>query len=316
MNIPKPDMFKEAESARVKNIFLQIIIFYAVFLVISIAESIVPSVMMIPELMDYIMSDEFTGVNQKYMNFVMEVQARPSNMLATLFSTVFGTVLSIIYCRFIEKRSLGSMGMRKKKAVSSYLAGMLVGFVMFSGVVLLNVISGAVRIEGINPDLNIGLFLIYLCAWLVQGMSEEFIFRGFLMNSIGGKHNMIFAVLISAGAFSLAHILNPGATPLGLFNIFLFGVFMSVYMICFDNIWGVSAIHSLWNFSQGNLFGISVSGTGSGETLFITSPSESKALFHGGAFGAEGGISATVILFIAFIILFLYMFKAKKNDRQ
>ena len=31
MNIPKPDMFKEAESARVKNIFLQIIIFYAVF---------------------------------------------------------------------------------------------------------------------------------------------------------------------------------------------------------------------------------------------------------------------------------------------
>lgn len=313
MNIPKPDMFKEAESARVKNIFLQIIIFYTVFLVITIAEAIVPSVMMIPELMDYIMSDEFTGVNQKYMDFVMEVQAKSPNMLATLFSTVFGTVIAVIYCRFIEKRSLGSMGMRKKKAVSSYLAGMLVGFVMFSGVVLLNVISGAVRIEGINPDLNVGLFLLYLLAWFFQGMSEEFIFRGFLMNSIGGKHNIISSVLISAGAFSLAHILNPGATPLGLFNIFLFGVFMSVYMICFDNIWGASAIHSLWNFSQGNLFGISVSGTGSGETLFITSSSESKALFHGGAFGAEGGISATVILFIAFIILFLYMFKAKKK---
>lgn len=316
MKILKPQMFKEAESSRIKNIFLQILIFYAVFLVISIAESLIPSFMMIPELMSYILSDKFSGVNHEYMNYVMEVQQRPQNMIATLYSTVFGTVISIIYCRFIEKRSLGSMGMRKNKAFSSYFTGMLIGLVMFSGVVFLNVIFGAIRFNGFNSDLNIGLLLIYLSAWLVQGMSEEFIFRGFLMNSIGGKHNMISAILISAAAFSLAHILNAGATPLALLNIFFFGAFMSLYMICFDNIWGVSAIHAVWNFSQGNIFGISVSGTGSGETLFNTVSPESKAVFNGGAFGAEGGISTTIILLISFVILFAYMFKTKKIDRK
>lgn len=314
MKIKRPDMFTQAESARVNNIFLQIIIFYTVFLVIAIAESIVPSFMMIPELMNYIMSDKFTGVNHEYMNFVMEVQARPQNMLATLFSTVFGTILSIVYCRFIEKRPLVSMGMRKDKAVSGYLKGMLTGLAMFSGVVLINIILGAMSFQGLNTNLNIGLLVIYLFAWLVQGMSEEFIFRGFLMNSIGGKHSMFSAVVISAGAFSFAHILNSGVTVLALVNIFFFGAFMSLYMICFDNIWGVSAIHAIWNFSQGNLFGISVSGTGSGETLFLTSSSESKAIVNGGAFGAEGGIATTIILIIAFAVLFAYMFKKNKID--
>ncbi len=314
MKIKRPEMFTQAESARVNNIFLQIIIFYTVFLVIAIAESIVPSFMMIPELMAYIMSDKFTGVNHEYMNFVMEVQARPQNMLATLFSTVFGTILSIVYCRFIEKRPLVSMGMRKKKAVSGYLKGMLIGLGMFSGVVLLNIILGAMSFDGLNPDLNIGLLVIYLFAWLVQGMSEEFIFRGFLMNSIGGKHSMFSAVVISAMAFSLAHILNSGVTVLALVNIFFFGAFMSIYMICFDNIWGVSAIHAIWNFSQGNLFGISVSGTGSGETLFLTESPSGKAIINGGAFGAEGGIATTIILIIAFAILFAYMFKKNKID--
>lgn len=316
MEIKKPEMFRQAESSRIQNIFLQILIFYAVFLVITIAESIAPSVMMMSKLIDYIMSDKFTGVNQEYMDFVMEVQAKPQNMLATLFSTVFGTILAIVYCRFIEKRPLSSMGMRKNKAVSDYLTGMLIGLGMFSGVVLINVISGAMSFKGINPDLNIGLLLIYLCAWLVQGMSEEFIFRGFLMNSIGGKHSMFSAVVISAIAFSIAHILNPGATVLALVNIFFFGAFMSLYMICFDNIWGVCAIHSLWNFSQGNLFGISVSGTGSGETLFLTESPESKAVLNGGTFGAEGGISTTIILIISFAILFAYMLKTKKIDRK
>ncbi len=316
MNIQRPEMFKEAESGRVSNIFLQILIFYAVFLVIAIAESIIPSGMMIPEITDYIMSDKFSGLNQEYMDFVAEVQSRHKNMIATLFSTVFGTVIVIIYCRFIEKRSLGSIGMRRNKAVSGYLIGMLVGLLMFSGVVIVNIMLGALNFNGFKPNLNIGLLLVYLLAWLVQGMSEEFIFRGFLMNSIGGKHNMISAVVISAIAFSLAHIANSGVTLLALINIFLFGAFMSMYMICFDNIWGVSAIHAVWNFSQGNVFGISVSGTGSGETLFVTDAVYGKDFINGGAFGAEGGIATTIILFIAFVILFAYMFKTKKIDRK
>lgn len=316
MKIKRPEMFTQAESSRVNNIFLQILFFILVFIVIMIAEAIVPSAMMIPKLMEYIMSDKFTGVNQEYMDFVMKIQADYKNMIATLFSTVFGTIFSVIYCRFIEKRPLSSMGIIKNKAFPNYIKGMFIGFLMFSGVFIVNIIFGAVNFNGINTDLNIGIFIIYLLAWLVQGMSEEFIFRGFLMNSIGGKHGTMPAILISAVAFSLAHIFNSGATVLSLVNIFFFGAFMSLYMIYSGNIWGVSAIHSIWNFSQGNLFGISVSGTSSGETLFLTSSAENKDLINGGTFGAEGGIATTVILAVSFSVLFLCIYRKDKAERK
>lgn len=316
MKTKRPEMFIQAESSRINNIFLQILLFLLVFLVIMIAEAIVPSAMMIPELMKYIMSDKFTGINQEYMDFVMEVQSDYKNMITTLFSTVFGTILSVVYCRFIEKRPLSSMGITKDKAFINYLKGMFIGLLMFSGVFIVNIIFGAVNFNGINTDLNIGIFIIYLIAWLVQGMSEEFIFRGFLMNSIGGKHGTLPAVMISAGAFSLAHVFNSGVTVLSLVNIFFFGAFMSLYMIHSENIWGVSAIHAIWNFSQGNLFGISVSGTSSGETLFLTSSAENKDFINGGAFGAEGGIATTIILTISFALLFIYIFKKNKADRK
>lgn len=316
MKIKRPEMFTQAESSRVNNIFLQILFFILVFIVIMIAEAIVPSAMMIPKLMEYIMSDKFTGVNQEYMDFVMKIQADYKNMIATLFSTVFGTIFSVIYCRFIEKRPLSSMGIIKNKAFPNYIKGMFIGLLMFSGVFIVNIIFGAVNFNGINTDLNIGIFIIYLLAWLVQGMSEEFIFRGFLMNSIGGKHGTMPAILISAGAFSLAHIFNSGATVLSLVNIFFFGTFMSLYMIYSGNIWGVSAIHSIWNFSQGNLFGISVSGTSSGETLFLTSSAENKDLINGGTFGAEGGIATTVILAVSFSVLFLCIYRKDKAERK
>lgn len=316
MKIKRPEMFTQAESSRVNNIFLQILFFILAFIVIMIAEAIVPSAMMIPKLMEYIMSDKFTGVNQEYMDFVMKIQADYKNMIATLFSTVFGTIFSVIYCRFIEKRPLSSMGIIKNKAFPNYIKGMFIGLLMFSGVFIVNIIFGAVNFNRINTDLNIGIFIIYLLAWLVQGMSEEFIFRGFLMNSIGGKHGTMPAILISAVAFSLAHIFNSGATVLSLVNIFFFGAFMSLYMIYSGNIWGVSAIHSIWNFSQGNLFGISVSGTSSGETLFLTSSAENKDLINGGTFGAEGGIATTVILAVSFSVLFLCIYRKDKAERK
>jgi len=316
MKISRPEMFKEAESARVKNIFLQILIFYAVFFVIAFAESIIPMIMMFTDIFSYIQKNNVTVMNKEYIDYIASLQNTDKNMIAMLISTVFGTLLSIIYCKFIEKRPLSSMGVRKNKGIQNYLLGMLIGFIMLAGVVLINVVSGAMNFDGLKNNLNIGLLLLYLLGFIIQGMSEEFIFRGFLMNSIGGKHNMVSAVVISAIAFSLAHISNSGVTPLALINIFLFGAFMSMYMIFTDNIWGVSAIHSIWNFSQGNIFGISVSGTGSGETVFVTSSLDGKSLMNGGEFGIEGGIATTIILLISFAVLFAYMIRKNKADQK
>lgn len=292
MNFVKPEMLIEAEKSRFKNIFLQIFMFFVVGFFIIIGQYFILAIMDLFFSFDY---------EDKYMIY-------------NLFSTISGTVISIIYCRFIEKRPLFSMGVKKDNLMSSYLSGMVIGFLMLSGTVIINIVFGAMTFEGINNNLNVKIFFLYFSGFIVQGMSEEFIFRGFLMNSIGGKHNMILAIIISSSLFSLAHIMNDGVTVLALINIMLFGAFMSVYMIYSENIWGVSAIHSIWNFSQGNIFNINVSGTDSGETLFITHSLEGKTFINGGSFGIEGGIATTIILALSFLLFFMFIKRKKETE--
>ena len=116
------------------------------------------------------------------------------------------------------------------------------------------------------------------------------------MTTIGGSHKTWLAVLISAAAFSLAHAGNPGFGVFSAFNLALFGVFAAMYIIAFDDIWGISAIHSIWNFTQGSLWGISVSGTGGVESIFRTSAKSSISFLTGGEFGIEGSIFTTIVL--------------------
>jgi len=159
---------------------------------------------------------------------------------------------------------------------------------------------------------NYGIIALYLLGFLVQGMSEEFIFRGYFMTTLGSSHSSYLAVGLSATLFGLAHSANPGLTPLAMFNLILYGVFAGVYVIHFDNIWGVCGIHSVWNFAQGNVYGISVSGNSSMESFFVTSSESSHGFLTGGKFGIEGSIFTTIVLLSATgIVLYLQYRKEK-----
>ena len=68
-------------------------------------------------------------------------------------------------------------------------------------------------------------------------------------------------------------------------NLTLFGVFASVYFIKRGNIWGIGAIHSIWNFAQGHFYGIKVSGMDSSCSLLNSVFVDGKDLINGGNFG-------------------------------
>jgi membrane protease YdiL (CAAX protease family) len=99
------------------------------------------------------------------------------------------------------------------------------------------------------------------------------------------------------------HYGNSGINLLGLLNLFLFGVFAALYFLRRGSIWGISAIHSMWNFAQGNVFGCAVSGNSGMDSIFSTTSQSANTIFNGGAFGPEGGLGVTIILSIGIIIL-------------
>ena len=150
--------------------------------------------------------------------------------------------------------------------------------------------------------------------FVIQGMSEEVLVRGFFMVSLGNRCHTAIAVGISSVAFALLHLANPGISLLALLNLTLFGVFMAVYVLRTDDLWGACAIHSAWNFAQGNLVGIRVSGMAQLPTLAIMNPVGEQSLFHGGAFGLEGGLIVTVVTLAAIVLTLFLPKKAKRKE--
>ena len=309
----KPEFFKQSgESLTSPKLIVQIFSFLIVFVIIYILEAIIPSIVSIKPMLEEMESQNLLDGSKIELSQSMAVanmiSASPEVMIPSLLSTVFGTIMSIVYCRNIEVRPLTSMGVRKEKSVPHYFMGFLTGIVMISAITLLSVCFGVNSIS-VCSGINIGMILLYLLGFFVQGMSEEFIFRGYLLTTVGGYHAVWIAVAVNSVAFSMAHVFNPGFDVLPCINLVLFGVFASFYMICTGDIWGVCGIHSMWNFMQGHFYGISVSGTGDTESVFRTTSQTPHGWLSGGEFGIEGSIFTTLILTAGIAVIFLKMKK-------
>jgi len=315
----RPKMFDEAARSHAsKKLAAQIVAFLAVFIVIYILESIIPAIVSTKPMNDALREQGFLDGDKKLtfkqsMKVAEGVASKPGVMIPTLLSTVFGTIVSIFYCRYFEVRRVSSMGVRKHGAARHYAAGLGIGALLMTVITMLTVVTGANGIS-VAKDANYGIIALYLLGFLVQGMSEEFIFRGYFMTTVGSSHSSYLAVGLSAALFGLAHSANPGLTPLAMFNLMLYGVFAGVYVIHFDNIWGVCGIHSVWNFAQGNVYGISVSGNSKVESLFVTSSESSHGFLTGGKFGIEGSIFTTIVLLSATAVVLYLQYRKEKSE--
>lgn len=226
-------------------------------------------------------------------------------IIARLAVTVLPIIALTIYVRFAEKRSLSTMGFVKKHAVTDYLIGIATAFVMFSACVGMCVASGAMTFGGYVLDGKILLLASIFLGYVIQGASEETVCRGFMMTSFGSKGGALAGMLFNSLIFGALHLLNSGVTVLSIINIILFGVFMSVLVLKLNSIWMACAIHTVWNFVQGNFYGILVSGGNSGQSVFRFDSVEGMEILNGGAFGMEGGLATTIILTVSIIIVLL-----------
>ncbi len=228
------------------------------------------------------------------------------DMLIQLFGTTVASLAVILWVRLFERRSYLSLGFVKEGAVSEYLIGIVGGVLLFGAAVGVCVLCGVAEIRVTAEQPAWWFLALFFVGFLIQGMSEELLCRSFLMVTLSRKWPLWACALTNAAVFSALHLLNPGIAPIALLNIFLFGVLASLLTLRRGSIWMVSAVHSLWNFAQGNLFGIPVSGlTGMPSPLSTTMDNTTwwGRLIGGGAFGVEGGLGATVVQIVGILIL-------------
>ena len=80
-------------------------------------------------------------------------------------------------------------------------------------------------------------------------------------------------------------------------------MFAALYFIRRGSIWGIAALHTAWNFVQGNIFGCYVSGINFYQSVFTTEIDNALSPINGGWFGPEGGLAVTAVLLIGIVTL-------------
>ena len=307
--IPKTKLTESAKAARFHNGWILCILITLLLFAIS---SALQSVVLMPAMMVYLLGNSSMMGAMQSGNFADLMQAVTGLMtnlpswliLLQLALTAVVIVVCLIYATKIEKRSLASVGFVGSKPFVEYLIGLVLGFVMLAASLLLCVVTGTATFTGISPTIS-WVIVLYFAGYLVQGMSEEVLCRGILMQKLAIRYAPIIAILLNAVFFAALHLGNPGITPLAIPNLILFGVFASLYMWKRGNIWGIAALHSMWNFTQGNVFGVQVSGTPQSASILGVSMKDGAAWMNGGSFGLEGGLAVTIVLAIGIVVLLL-----------
>lgn len=171
--------------------------------------------------------------------------------------------------------------------------GLAIGLGYFIVVVGIMMACGVYRIDGIQTN---WAALVDAFFWfLIVAVGEEILFRGVLFRWIDQRFGFWWAMAVSGLFFGLVHLMNNNATLWSSIAIALeAGLLLGAAYKWAGSLWLPIGIHWAWNFSQGNIFGFAVSGSGAGESLILATIDGPQWL-TGGAFGAEASVIAPVV---------------------
>lgn len=223
--------------------------------------------------------------------------------LYLLFSTGITILIVLFYQRKDDQRDFYSFGLIKENYFQHYFLGHCIGLIMFSSVILIAYLCKGAIFKGFVLKAPL-ILLLYFMGFMIQGFEEELICRGYMMYGLSKNKSTFYAIMINSLFFGFLHIGNDGVSILAIINIILVGIVFSLFAIYFDDLWVVSGIHSMWNFAQGCIYGINVSGIDISTTIFQFEL-QGPHFISGGLFGLEGSIVTTIVLVCVMLILCL-----------
>ena len=200
--------------------------------------------------------------------------------------------------RFIERRRPPELA--GFTSVKEFFGGLALGVALFSGVIAVLWVLRIYHLQGRGTIAGLGAGAL---SALFAAVVEETLIRGFLfriLQMIGGTW---IAIALSSAFFGAAHGFNPGATVTSSVAIALeAGVLLAAAYVLTGRLWFPMGLHAGWNFSEGSLYGLAVSGFTPKNALTLGTLS-GPAILTGGAFGPEASIVAVILCLLVAVLL-------------
>ncbi len=211
-----------------------------------------------------------------------------------------------VYVRLIERRPVAELGV--SRSLSEFAAGLLAGTGLFTITIGGLWAFGCYHITGTNYWF---MLVESMGMAVLSGFVEELLTRGIIFRIIEESVGTWIALVLSALLFGAMHLGNPNATVTSATAIALeAGLLLGACYVLTRRLWFAVGLHLAWNFTQGGIFGVAVSGTTPKGILqsTLTGP----PLLSGGGFGAEASIVAVIVCVTGFIVVII---KARNKGR-
>jgi membrane protease YdiL (CAAX protease family) len=224
-------------------------------------------------------------------------------------SAVIAIVLGWAYGRLFESLPFESLGLEvSRNGAKHFLIGMVVGSIAIGSAMLIAVIGGGLSLsvnhESSGPAIATTL-LTTLIIFLVAALSEETLFRGYLLQTFVRSELSWFGIALTSLLFASAHSSNPGTTGLAFANTVVAGVWFAIAYIKTRDLWFPLGVHFAWNWLQGPVFGVNVSGISQfSPDPVLRSVDTGPAVLTGGGYGIEGGFACTIALGISIGVIY------------
>jgi hypothetical protein len=235
---------------------------------------------------------------EEYTSDYDERMDEPFLVVAQLVSMLGAFLLVFVFRKYVDRRSFVSLGFQlRSEERRHFLAGTIWGAGIISILFVFCLATGMLEVVSVQFPLKLIAWVTIMLVSVV--LQEELVFRGYILNNLQTSMNNYTALLLVSLFFALTHGTNPNTTAIGLINVCLAGLLLGIYYVHRQNLWFPLGLHFAWNFSQGVVLGVPVSGLNIPGLLVvdITGPE----LITGGEFGFEGSLAVSVLAVAAIV---------------
>lgn len=211
--------------------------------------------------------------------------------------------------KYLEKLPFAALGASFLKGwVKNFVLGLGVGVITFAFAATLGIGGGGLAFL-VSSASSSEILVTLLTSFLVFAAAaafEEALFRGYILQTFIRSDLTVFAVVLTSLLFASVHNANPGATVISWVNTFIAGIWFAVAYLRTSDLWLPFGLHLAWNWTQGAVFGVEVSGlTNIVKSPLLRESDFGPAWLTGGDYGIEGGVITTVALVLSTVAIWL-----------
>ena len=225
--------------------------------------------------------------------------------LIMYYGYILVIAIVLFYWKVVEKKPLFAMGLTKQ--IGTYFIGVIASIIILFISVSAIILTGNIEYHGIVENADIFMIILFMGGFIIQGAMEEFLCRGFLLQTLKDKTSLGIAIGVSTIMFVVPHWSSLFAEEaiygiIGIVNMILISIIFSLLTLHYKNIWVACGLHSFWNAILYSVLGLNLSGNDETTTAIFNMRSVGKNIWNGGTFGIEASVITTIVL-IFFVVL-------------